>query len=167
METNKVFAKTPLGQAEIDSNAQAMSMTERRILILVNGEKDVATLARHSLCEEASEILESLLDRGFIERVEIEPAPQRDQAPEAQSADEEEIGVRDFLCNTLLTYGNQVRVGKLVDKIKAVEDMDILKTLIDPWYQAISETPGGMYQADKLKDILQDLISTEEVNGLR
>ena len=167
MDTTEIFAKTSSGQAEINARDQQLSMLERRVLILVNGDKDVASLARLSLCEAVAEILQGLLDRGLIERVEIARARQPDEAPEAQSGDEGEIGARDFLCNTLLTYGNRVRVGKLVEKIKAVEDIDGLKTLIDTWYQAISETPEGMYQVDKLKEALLKLVSAEEASGLR
>jgi hypothetical protein len=34
--------------------------------------------------------------------------------------------------------------------------------LIKPWYHAISETPGGMYQADDLRDELRKMIGTRD-----
>ena len=47
------------------------------------------------------------------------------------------------MCNTLLTFANRVRVGKLIEQIRSAEDNNSLKELIKPWYQAIAETPGG------------------------
>ena len=71
------------------------------------------------------------------------------------------------MCNTLLTFANRVRVGQLIEQIKAVEDIDGLRDLVKPWYRAISETPGGMYQADDLKQEVGQMIDDEEVVGLR
>ena len=71
------------------------------------------------------------------------------------------------MCNTLLTFANRVRVGKLIEQIKAVEDIDSLKTQVKPWYQAISETPGGMYQADDLRQEVMQMINNEEIVGLQ
>jgi predicted transcriptional regulator len=39
------------------------------VLILVNGEKDAATLKELSLCDNIVEILDSLLRLGLIERI--------------------------------------------------------------------------------------------------
>ena len=165
MKNNEIFCKTALGQAEIDSREQELSLIERRVLILLNGEKDVATVARLSLCDETVDVLEGLLERGFIEAVEVDRPPERAEAPQAQSAAEEEIGAREFLCNTLLTYGNRVRVGKLVEEIEAAADTADLKTFVDPWYRAISETPAGMYEADKLRDMLLKLIDAQRAEA--
>ena len=62
------------------------------------------------------------------------------------------------MCNTLLTFGNRVRVASLIEAINATEDLAALQDLIKPWYMAISETPGGMYQADDLRKDLQKML---------
>ena len=71
------------------------------------------------------------------------------------------------MCNTLLTFANRVRVTKLIEEINGVEDIDTLKDMVKPWYHAISETPGGMYQADDLRSEVQKMIADEEISGLR
>ena len=71
------------------------------------------------------------------------------------------------MCNTLLTFANRVRVARLLDEINAVEDADSLKEMVKPWYQALSETPGGMYQADELRKEVNKMIADEEIGGLR
>lgn len=166
MEPNEIFSKTAQGQAEIKSSERSLSMPERRLLILVNGEKDAATLGKQSLCEDSMEILEKLLQQELIERVEAAP-PKRQNGADDSADDDGEVGARDFLCNTLMSYGNRVRVKKLVEEIRAAEDAQTLEDLVGPWYQAVSETPAGMYQADKLREQVREMISVEKATGLR
>ncbi len=66
MNASDIFYKTTRGQAEIAAKTDALSMKERRVLILVNGENTVATLARLSLCDDVDAILERLLRGRFI-----------------------------------------------------------------------------------------------------
>ena len=45
-----------------------------------------------------------------------------------------------------------------VSEIAETTNADALKQLITPWYEAISDTPGGMYEADDLrKQVLEFL----------
>jgi len=66
MKASEIFHKTANGQSEVEARSDRLSMKERRVLILVNGEKDTATLKQLSSCENIAEILQSLLDGGFI-----------------------------------------------------------------------------------------------------
>jgi hypothetical protein len=168
MEAKGIFKKTELGRAEVEGRQMELSQHERRILILVNGDKDVDALSRLSLCENSGEILIALLEKGLVEPVETaQTAASASSAGAADAQPAPEMGAREFLVNTLNTMANRVRVKGLVQEIGSVEDIDGLKELINSWYQAISDTPAGMYQADNLKKQLQELIAWEEVHGLR
>ena len=63
-----------------------------------------------------------------------------------------------MMANTLLTFGNRVRVKDLIEQIQNSQDAGALRDLIKPWYQAISDTPNGMYQADHLKEDLVKML---------
>ena len=67
------------------------------------------------------------------------------------------------MCNTLLTFANRVRVSKLIDEIKAADSADGLKKMVKPWYIAISETPGGMYQADDLRAEVLKMLDNSDI----
>ena len=143
-------------------------------MILVNGENNAARLKELSLCENIVEILETLLSGGFIEHLggaaaaAAVPAPGAAASPRpAATKSTTDVGAREFMCNTLLTFANRVRVAGLLDEINAVEDADSLKEMVKPWYQALSETPGGMYQADELRKEVDKMIADEEIGGLR
>ena len=186
-----MYEKTLNGQQEIDANAAGLSMMERRILILINGEKDVDTLAKLSLCDDIGGVIDRLLELEMIEPSEptlIEadkPTAQSvdtpatvavdsstaaaSETPQAATAetstaadadstefDENAANAREFMCNTLQTFGNRARIAALHNQIAETTNIGTLKELIKPWYQAISDTPGGMYQADDLrKDVLK------------
>ena len=65
------------------------------------------------------------------------------------------------------TYGNQVRIARLVKEINAVESVENLKQLVNAWYREIAESPGGMYDADNLKKPALQMLALEESSGLR
>ena len=165
MKAGDIFQKTPSGQLEIGNRSNSLSVKQRRVLILVNGANDTASLKQLSLCDNFVDILDTLLLRGFIDREGGGRA--YDYAPAAGSPPALEISAREFMCNTLLTFANRVRVSELIERIKTAEDIDSLKNLVTPWYQAISETPGGMYQADDLRQEVLQMIHDEEIFGLQ
>ncbi len=66
------------------------------------------------------------------------------------------------MCNTLSTSGYRVRVGGLIKQIGECGGGDALRALVDPWYEALAETPGGIYQADDLKKAVLALIDSGE-----
>lgn len=157
-------------------------------MILVNGENDAARLKQLSVCDNIAEILATLLSGGFIEQqAEATPAksPAASAGSEQQPADAvattasaandesgkhesaNKVSARGFMTNTLLTFANRVRVAKLIDEINAAQDAASLEQLVNPWYQALSETPGGMYQADDLRSQVGQMIAAEGTQNLR
>ncbi len=173
MIASEIYYKTAKGQSEVESRTNALSMKERRVLILVNGENNTATLEKLSLCENIAEILQTLLSGGFIERqagsaeaaavpAAAEPAPKPAVTETDDTTLTTAVGARELMCNTLLTFANRVRVAGLLQQIDAAEDIESLKNMVKPWYVALSETPGGMYQADDLRNQVQQMIADEE-----
>ncbi|MDJ0778152.1 MAG: hypothetical protein QNJ85_09835 [Gammaproteobacteria bacterium] len=169
MNTSDMYDKTAKGKTEIADNAAGLSMMERRVLILVNGENDVDTLKKLSLCDDIGTTLDRLLELDLIESGETTivdittptGAADADSAGGASSeggggdGDELVVEAREFMCNTLQTFGNRVRIVDLNNAIADTSNIGELEGLVKPWYHAISETPGGMYQADDLrKDLL-------------
>ena len=155
-----IYHKTTKGQDEIESRSHGLSIQQRRVLILANGSNDTAELKRMSLCENVVEILEMLSAGGFIDSSSSSTTAvaAQDNGTGQDATSPTDINASEFMCNTLLTFANRVRVGKLIEQIQSTDDIDDLKELIKPWYQAISNTPGGMYQADDLRDEVRKLL---------
>ncbi len=68
MKASDIFHKTSQGLSEIGTRSSTLSVKQRRVLILVNGENDTATLKELSLCDNIVEILDTLLRLGLIDR---------------------------------------------------------------------------------------------------
>ncbi|MCP4335861.1 MAG: hypothetical protein GY785_24715 [Gammaproteobacteria bacterium] len=167
MKASNIFHKTTKGQAEIDSRSGNLSMKDRRVLILINGANDCNELKRLSLCDNIAEILATLIDGDFIDdgTSAITAIPAQDYSSQESKKSQKEPTddeAAEFMCNTLLTFANHIRVGKLIEQIKAADSADGLKELVKPWYTAISDTPGGMYQADDLRaEVLKKLADSD------
>ncbi|UCH39239.1 MAG: hypothetical protein JSU67_13875 [Gammaproteobacteria bacterium] len=172
MNTIDSYDKTASGQQEVAENAAGLSMMERRVLILVNGENDFEKLAKLSLCDDIEGVVNRLLQLDLIEVteptvVEAEaPAEAANDAPESgDDTDVHAVSARDFMCSTLQTFGNRVRIAPLHKQIAETTDLESLKQLVKPWYQSISETPGGMYQADDLRKEVLDMMGGDGVDA--
>ncbi len=166
------YDKTVNGKNEVTDNAAGLSMMERRVLILVNGENEVEKLAKLSLCDDIDATLDRLLELGLIQVAEttlVEIAPQAAPEKAAAAADvtvtEITVTARDLMCNTLQTFGNKVKIAGLHQTISEINDLEALKDLVKPWYQALSETPGGMYQADDLRKEVLELLQREDADA--
>ncbi len=137
MKASDIFYKTTKGQAEIDSRSGNLSMKHRRVLILVNGANDCNELKRLSLCDNIGEILTTLIEGGFVDggtsTITAIPAQdysgQESQASPDSPKESTEGEAAEFMCNTLLTFANRVRVGKLIAEIKAADGVDGLNVV--------------------------------------
>jgi hypothetical protein len=153
MKASDIFFFNDTATTEIYTRSRNLSMKDRRVLILVNGANDCTELKRLSLCDNIGEVLKTLIEGGFIDggastTTAIAAQDYSDQESQNEPAD---VEAAEFMCNTLLTFANRVRVGKLIDEIQSADSPADLKEMVKPWYMAISETPGGMYQADDLR----------------
>lgn len=179
MKASDIFQKTSSGLSEIGNRSDALTAKQRRVLILVNGKNDTSTLRKLSLCNDTVVILDTLLRRGFIDLggggtaydyapdTTVPQVPEAyDYAPDTTLPQVPEAGVRELMSNTLMIFANRDRVGELIEQINAVEDIDSLKELVKPWYQAMAETPSGMNQADELQREVLQMIQHEEIAGL-
>lgn len=166
MKASDIFHKTAKGQSEIESRTNALTLKQRRVLILINGENDAATLKEFSLCDNVAEILKILMDLGFIDYGGTTGSP-HDFAQQDTQTEAFDVSAQEFMRNTLLTFANRVRVGELLEQIDSIANIEDLKNTVKPWYRAISETPGGMYQVDDLRKEVLEKIESEEINGLQ
>jgi len=167
-----IYDKTETGKKEVTDSAAGLSMMQRRVLILINGENEVEKLAKLSLCKEIDATIDHLLELGLIEVAEptiieipAQAAPDNATADNEVTVTEVTVTARDLMCNTLQTFGNKIKIGELHSTISETSDLGALKDLVKPWYHALSETPGGMYQADDLRKEVLDLMNREEADA--
>jgi len=123
-------------------------------LIMLNGNTPISEIRKRSVVNDFDSVLENLISEGFIELTTAsEPQPE----PVAKGQIDPPAS-RELMINTLKAFGNQIRIKGLVSEIQAAADLQELQNLLPRWYQAIAETPNGMYQADDLRADLKKLL---------
>lgn len=68
MFSGEIFGKTAKGRSEMKLKSKDLSMRERRVLILVNGERAASLIKEQSMFDNIIEILERLEQQGYIGR---------------------------------------------------------------------------------------------------
>lgn len=178
MRPGTVFFKTEKGDQEINQRRGELSLRDRRILMLVNGVRtleEIAQLARTARVENYTDILDTLLADGFVtyrgapgsQPVSRPAAPPAESggppAPSTQAGDpgsaRQLSETQEFMLNSLKAYTNPRRVMALSRSIAAVRSDGELRDLMDPWHEAISDSPQGIFHADDLRvKLLEKLV---------
>jgi hypothetical protein len=157
-----VFAKTPVGQDEIQNRTLKLPLMIRRLLLLVDGKRPVQELAAFVAGQDVQPLIQELLEKGCIETVATEAPParsvkaERDPAevaaeaaaaaasaataavlaalPPPQSRSAKQIDMaRNFMINTINTMLEQNTRLTLVEKIFAAKDAAELRDCFAEW----------------------------------
>ena len=169
MEHDSIYKKTPLGVSEMNNRDSTLSVMERRVLIVIDGIKDIKSVEKLSISKEIDENIESLINLKFIEPMTVEVTSTKLPTSASEWSDNEVsvvegTGIKDLMINTLLTFSNRVRTRDLINEINSTETLGEVKQMIQPWYTAISETPNGMYEADNLKSRVLEMVYKADTN---
>jgi hypothetical protein len=83
MDSRIVFTKTPKGAAEVTTRGGALTLTARRVLIMVDGKRSVGDLSPLLRPGEIDGVLANLEAQGYVLRTggEVPPPPPRALAP--------------------------------------------------------------------------------------
>lgn len=162
------YLKTAKGQEEINSRTHGLGLRARRVLILVDGERDTDVLAAMSGAPDVEDVLTVLVEGGFIEAsvapqaaatasaAVVEPIP----APKGAGASAEKVKMaRDFMMNTLRTFHGPYGKLDLVKRIHSSNAEDELHGLFDEWLVSITETSIGRKRADELSARLRGVLA--------
>lgn len=179
-----IYMKTPRGQEELDHRSHALGLRARRLLILIDGQRPAAELARLSGDAELEARLAMLAEQGFIARADgaaatkpagaspalasaaarapsapmrSAPAAQPAAAPAGAGAGNLELA-RDFMMNTLRTFNGPYGKLDLVKRIHASSAREELRAMFDEWLRAISESRIGRKRADELSARLLEVL---------
>ncbi len=174
--SSAVFAKTDIGQQEIQSRSLGLSSLARRILVLADGKKRGSELAAFlPSADEIHTVLEQLLSLGCL-RAEANSQPAHapaattasanappGTAPSAdlsglppadkRSAKDNEMA-RNFMINSINSIiGQQMRIT-LVNDIFHAETTEALRAVYHAWAASMSDHGVGKKRLPELRDKL-------------
>lgn len=173
-----LYAKTPLGQQEIQQRSLRLPLLTRRVLLLVDGRRTVRELATLAGNADTSALLAELETLGCIELLSTAPAapamapasatstaasPAAADAlaglppPTARSAEQVDMA-RNFMINTINRMLEQNSRLTLVEKIFHSVDAAELREHYPAWEEAIGSSWMGRKRLDELKRKLFDVL---------
>ncbi|MEB4591737.1 hypothetical protein VSS37_12160 [Candidatus Thiothrix sp. Deng01] len=172
-----LFAKTAKGYTEVDTKADGLPLVLRRLLIFVNGKRDLKELATLPRVDDLHKALLELEQGGYITRVPLDapppatfaeaaatpapaapppadgfrPLPMADNPLHIQQA-------RNFMVNTLTAFVGSFVVTALVGRLNNARSHAEFRALFPEWVAAIQGSREGRRELDKLKTELLKII---------
>lgn len=171
MDATRVFAKTPLGAAEIQHRSLGLGLLQRRVLLLVDGRRSVADLQKLAGNADVPRLLTELLAQDCVEPqappagaqaegsgpsvgspLAAGAAPGLAALPPAQSRSAEQADMaRHFMINTINRLLEQNSRLSLVGKIFNSADAAELRTHYPAWEEAVTSSWMGRKRIDELR----------------
>ena len=179
--TTAVFAKTELGQQEIQSRALGLAPLVRRILVLADGEKSGGELAVFlPSADDIQSVLQQLLSHGCLEaqasRKPASAAPPRSGdlagaetpmerglapagdipglVPAAKRSTKDNEMARNFMINSInAIIGQQMRIT-LIQNISDAKTTEALRAVYLDWEASMSDHGMGKKRLPELKEKL-------------
>lgn len=172
-----VYAKTATGQKEIQDRSVGLTLLERRLLLLMNGQRNLAALAELMPGQDLQPLLETLLDKGCVELAQPAATPGKPTAPSAASKPDTTIVspasnalgelppaeqrtaaqnemARNFMINTVNTVFGQYTRLTLIETITHAKGTDGLRQAYFMWSAALADNRIG---AKRLPDLQSQL----------
>ena len=160
-----MLVKTQHGHAEIERRSAGLDMRLRRLLILVDGKRSLADLAKMSGIDEVEPLVERLRQAGLIAPRESISAQAPPSAPDTDPAlatvaalperDGKSLGMaRNFMFNTLRTFNGNLSKLSLQEAVHKCPDHATLRSLYPAWAEAINETTMGRRRFPELQQQL-------------
>jgi len=174
------FAKTAIGQQEIQSRALGLTPLVRRLLILVDGKRSGQELATFLNGHAVADLLGELLTKKCVEVVAstaaatvnspaatvtspTPPTPEKATEPntalaglppsESRSAKEVEMA-RNFMTNTVnMEFGQHMRLS-LIEAISNCTTAEQLRQVYPLWYSTMASSRGAAKGLPALRDKL-------------
>ncbi len=165
-----IYAKTALGQKEIQDRSVGLGLLERRLLLLMNGQRRLTELTELMPGQDLQPLIQSLLDKGCIEQAAVvapSPPSAAESKPSAAAANgmaalppadqrtpaQNEMA-RNFMINSINTVFGQYTRLTLIETITKAQGTDGLRQAYFMWAAALEDNRIG---AKRLPDLQSQL----------
>jgi hypothetical protein len=166
-----VFQKTAVGRAEIGQRRAGLAAVQRQLLIVIDGQKDVGTVAALFPRADVPEALAWLWEEGFIELAATAPVPDPDadaafgafrkaiETPlhvpvdtpaDAQGADGPALAAARRFMADAARNNIGLLAERLIARIESAESLAGLAAVASQWHMALRDSKRGKPLADAL-----------------
>jgi hypothetical protein len=159
---NPTYFKTRKGQEEIEGRSGGLTPRARRLLIMIDGKRDLSEVGALIADPNLDETLAMLEREGYVAPVNEAAAPpaaivadagDTTAAADAPAAfDPKQFDMaRNFMMNTITKFNGPYNKLGLIKKVHESSRPEDLRGLFDEWLRAICETRMGKLRAGELK----------------
>lgn len=164
-----IYAKTAVGQQEIQSRGLGLAPLLRRLLLLVDGQRTGKDLEVFVAGHDVSAMFDDLLAQGCIEaratraappspseaKAPPQPADELAALPPASSRSAKELEMaRNFMTNTVNSiFGHHNRIS-LLESIHACKSTEQLRQVYPHWVETMSGSAIGLKRLPELREKL-------------
>ncbi len=171
-----VFAKTAVGQQEIQTRALKLGPIPRRLLILIDGKRSAAELAGFVAGSNITDLLTELLNKACIEATAVvaavspaQPAPHASKAglesalvdhflgqlPEASSRTAKEVDMaKNFMMNTVKTIFPLYSHLTLQEAIYSCNTVQDVRNVYHHWAETMNSSAIGAKRMPEFREKL-------------
>lgn len=154
-----VFVKTPKGQDEITSKAGGLTPRVRRVLIFIDGKRNIDELRGMLQSDDLQHTLGMLEEDGYIalsttSGVETKaPLPSITAFTDLPSSPDpiRLQQARNFMTNTVNAFVGALGTSSLLEKIENARGHSELRQIFDEWYHTIVMSREGKREAESLR----------------
>ncbi len=178
--SRSLFAKTAVGQQEIQTRALKLAPVSRRLLILIDGKRSASELAAFVAGSDIAELLHELLDKGCIEVSAVlpppatphAPAPEHktslesdlvdhflDKLPLASTRTAKEVDMaRNFMMNTVNTIFQPNTRLTLLEAILSCKTTEQIRGIYPKWAETIGSSAIGAKRLPEFREKLMQVL---------
>lgn len=148
-----VYAKTARGHEEVSMRAYGLTPKQRRVLIMMNGKKDLAAIAGFVPLQELTEAVPFLLSEMFISEMTEKSGDTAKEDDDSSAVSSEKTGNRTedqaalAPIKQMMTAAATLHLGLLssdiVRRIESAGDRAALQSAAGYWHIAILESKTG------------------------
>lgn len=172
-----IFAKTAKGQAEMSARSGDLSPRIRRLLILVDGKRNIEELQALVRAEDIRITLGRLEEEGYIALIDGAPtatapapaaptppaAPRTSDnstfAPQPSPADPKRLRqARSLMTEAIHNFVGATGNSRLLQRIAQAASLDELRSIYTDWFALISGSLESPWEATDLRDKLLRII---------
>ncbi|PIZ21403.1 MAG: hypothetical protein CO065_04485 [Comamonadaceae bacterium CG_4_9_14_0_8_um_filter_57_21] len=178
--SRSVFAKTAVGQQEVQTRALKLGPLPRRLLILVDGKRSVSELTGFVAGSDINVLLTELLDKACIEATAVLPASAAPKTPSAEhkssletdlvdhfleklpdastrSAKEVEMA-KNFMMNTVNTIFQPNTRLTLLESIFACKTVQDVRNVYPKWTDTMNASAIGARRMPEFREKLLQVL---------
>jgi hypothetical protein len=154
-----IYVKTPKGIEEVEHKAHGLALKARRVLITIDGKRDLSALEAIFPPSTVGPVLAELIAQGFVREVDAEPPPPMAPAPAPVVPQPTVAPIGSFLAaqKAAVTTALREALGPdadplcvKVDKTRSLQDLAALASSFEELVAKI----GGKKKAEAFADLL-------------